>query len=184
MRQSTLLCALLLTTVAVQAAPSKNAPADQYFGKFKMSTLRIRYEIMQLRSHYESHKLLPEEARHLATLDENAYYAWADGYPHDDWLPSAGLLIAQFYEELPGSDARNRAIRALIYVKTHFPKTTYGQKAAAELHRGVALRPDPAWAAQMRAARLPQPSPETSGSPMLSPPPAASPDARRVASPG
>jgi hypothetical protein len=155
--------ALASVLLTVAANVSGNAPADRYFGKLGMSALRIRYEILQLRPRYETHKLLPEEAVHLAILDESAFYAWAASYPHDAWLASTGYMLAQLYEELPGSDARTRAVRALTYVKAHFPTTTYAKEAAAALHRGIPIRPDPAWAVAMRAARAtPTPSPATS----------------------
>jgi hypothetical protein len=159
---------MLPLLLAITCAIAGNAPADRYFGKLKMSAVRIRYEVMQLRPRYETHKLLPEETLHLAILDEDAFYAWAETYPNDTWLASSGYLLAQLFEELPGSDARSRAIRALTYVKTRFPHTTYGQKAAATLSRGVPVRQDPAWAAAMRASRAspsPNPSLESSAPP-------------------
>jgi hypothetical protein len=173
--------AVLLLVLTLGA--SSDAPADQYFGRLKMSSLRIRYEIMQLRPRYETHALLPEEASHLLVLDEDAFYAWAAAYPKDAWLASTGYLLAQLFAELPGSDARDRAVRAYTYVKVHFPATTYGKQSAAVLHRGVAVRPDPAWAAAVRAARAatpsPSPSPSTTASPshapVGSPAPSASP---------
>jgi hypothetical protein len=159
---------------------SVDAPADQYFGKLGVSTLRIRYEIMQLRPRYETHRLLPEEAEHLLVLDENAFYAWAAAYPKDAWLASTGYMLAQLFAELPGGDARDRAVRAYAYVKSHFPSTTYGKQSAAALHRGVPVRPDPDWAAAARAARA-SPSPSPSASP--SAPPSASPAASAPPSP-
>lgn len=170
------LVALLTLLIASAQGVSGEAPADRYFGKLKMSALRIRYEIMQLRPRYETHKLLPEETLHLAELDEDAFYAWAASYPHDAWLASTGYLLAQLYEELPGPQARDHAVRSLTYVESHFPHTTYGKEAAAALHHGVPVRPDPAWAAAMRAAKAslaPSPRPSTS----VSPSPAASPTA-------
>ena len=137
-----------------------------------MSALRIRYEILQLQPRYETHKLLPEEAEHLATLDEDAFYAWAASYPHDAWLASTGYMLAQLYEELPGSDARKRAVRALTFVKAHFPNTTYSKEAVAALHHGIPTRPDPQWAIAMRAARVtpaPSPTPRSSAGPSATP---------------
>ncbi len=166
------LFALIAMLLASTQAASVDAPADRYFGELKMSALRIRYEIMQLRPRYETHKLLPEDTLHLAALDEDAFYAWAGSYPRDTWLASTGYLLAQLYEELPGPDARNRAVRALTYVNAHFPKTTYGKEAAAALHRGVPVRPDPAWAAAMRAAKASTPVPSPRGS--ISPSPRGS----------
>jgi hypothetical protein len=164
--------ALVAFLLAAVANVSGNAPADRYFGKLEMSALRIRYEILQLRPRYETHKLLPEEAEHLAILDEDAFYAWAASYPLDAWLASTGYMLAQFYEELPGSDARKQAVRALSYVKAHFPKTTYAKEAVAALHHGFPTRPDPAWAIAMRAARA---APTSSPTTLSSVPPSATP---------
>jgi hypothetical protein len=174
---------LAMLTAAAQAGTG-NAPADQYFGKMSMSTLRIRYEIMQLRPRYETHKLLPEEAQHLLVLDEGSFYAWAAAYPQDAWLASTGYMMAQLYEELPGTDARDRAIRALTYVKTHFPKTTYGKEAIAALHRGVPNQPDPAWAIAMRAQRAtPTPAASSQASAVPSSQPSALPSTQPSALP-
>ena len=168
----------LLLLVLGQGA-SSDAPADQYFGQLKVSALRVRYEIMQLRPRYETHKLLPEEAAHLLVLDENAFYAWAAACPKDSWLASTGYMLAQLFAELPGSDARDRAVRAFTYVKTHFPTTSYGKESVAALHKGVAVKPDPAWAVALRAERAtppptatPAPSPAPSSG--TSPAPSAS----------
>lgn len=170
---ATLLLALL--TIAASGAFG-NAPADRYFGRLKMSALRIRYEIMQVRARYESHKLLPEEAEHLLDLDADAFYAWAKAYPHDTWLASSGYLLAGLYAELPGNAARASANQAYKFVAAGFRSTSYGQKSVAVLHRGgVPLRPDPAWAQGMRAARVtPSPSPAPSTAPSASANPASS----------
>jgi hypothetical protein len=163
---------LILLLLATSQGASVDAPADQYFGRLGVSTLRIRYEIMQVRPRYETHKLLPEEAAHLLVLDEDAFYAWAAAYPRDSWLASTGYLMAQLFAELPGSDARDRAVRAYRYVVAHFPTTSYGKESAAALHRGVPVRADPAWATAMRDARAtasPSPAPVLPASPAPSP---------------
>ncbi len=131
---------LLLAQLAVAA------PADRYFGKLKMSTLRIRYEIMQLKQRYETHQLLPDQAEHLLLLTEDAFDEWARLYPTDPWLPSTGYDMALLYEELPGTVARDHAVALLVYVKTHFPKTSYARESRDQLHRGVPTKPRPSWA--------------------------------------
>jgi hypothetical protein len=171
----------LLLLVLGQGA-SSDAPADQYFGQLKVSALRIRYEIMQLRPRYETHKLLPEEASHLLVLDENAFYAWGAAYPKDAWLASTGYMLAQLFAELPGTDARYRAIRAFTYVKSHFPTTTYGKESATALHKGVAVKPDSAWAVALRAERA-TPPPTASPSPAPSSGASAAPTAGASATP-
>jgi hypothetical protein len=163
MKRFALLAAVVLATLG-----STTAPADEYFGKMKMSAIRIRYDFMQLQPRYEKHQLLPEEADHLATLAEDAYYAWAAKYPKDPWLASTGYLMARIFAELPGTDARDRAVHAYTYVKSHFPNTTYAKESVAALHRGVPVRPDPSWAVAMRAAQ-PSPSPSSTSSPSPAP---------------
>jgi hypothetical protein len=158
-----ILALLVSLSPLIAAVSSTNAPLDQYFGKLKMSAVRIRYEIMQLRPRYETHKLLPEETEHLLDLDANAFYAWAAAYPKDNWLASTGYMLGNLYAELPGTAARDAAVQAYTFVKTRFPKTTYAKQSVALLHRGIPVRPDPAWAVAMRASRAAAASPAPSG---------------------
>jgi hypothetical protein len=151
--------ALTLLALTLAAASSDNAPADRYFGRLRMSALRIRYEIAQLKSRYDNHKLLPENASHLAGLTGEAYYDWAGRYPKDGWLASTGINLAHLYEDLPGASARSSAMKALTFVRSHFGNTRYSKQAAAELGRGIATKPDPLWAIKMRATPTPSPRP-------------------------
>ncbi len=144
------------------------APGDQYFGKLKMSALRIRYETMQLKKRYENHDLLPEQAEHLLLLTEDAFHQWARLYPKDPWLASTGFAIAELYTELPGTLARNRAVTLFVFVKSNFPASSYAHQSREVLHRGVPTKPEPAWA-------IATPSPSPSPTPSVGPSPAPSP---------
>src|SRR5437660_9143559 len=145
------MAALLLLSLTLAASPSDNAPADKYFGRLRMSALRIRYEIAQLKSRYDNHTLLPENAMHLAGLTAEAYYDWAGRYPKDGWLGSTGVNLAHLYEDLPGSSARSAALKALTFVKSHVSSTNYSKQAATELRRRIVVKTDPLWAIKMRA---------------------------------
>lgn len=160
------LSALLLIATLTHAAP-----ADRYFGKLKMSALRIRYEITQLKTDYEYHRRMPGDVLHLLAFTEDAYYQWAAAYPKDSWLPSTGYNLAKLFEELPGYGARDGAVRALTYVRTHFKNTRYSKASLADLKRGIPVRPEPAWAVPAT------PSPAPSGTPSSSPIPSPTPDA-------
>jgi hypothetical protein len=166
--------------VLLAQASSGNAPGDVYFGELNMSTLRIRYETMQLKKRYETHQLLPEQAEHLLVFTDDAYMDWAHRYPKDAWLPSTGFLIAQLYEELPGATARARAVALLKYVARDFPQSPYAQKSRVQLHHGVATKPYPAWA---RPTPTPSPSPAPSPSSATSASPTPSPDRSEESSP-
>lgn len=157
----------LAVALLVAAAVATGAPTDQYFGKQKMSTLRIRYEIVSIRDRYETHQILPEDALHLALLTQDAFEDWSRKYPKDDWLASTAYNFAKLYEELPGTQARDRAVALLVYVKSKFPTTKYAAQSRDALHHGVPVRPDAAWAVQRRAA-TPSPSPSASTPPSSS----------------
>jgi len=173
---------LLASVVLLAQLASTNAPGDEYFGRLKMSALRVRYETMQLKSRYEGHRLLPEQTEHLLLLTENSFDQWAARYPKDRWLASTGFLIASLYAELPGSVAREHAVMLYVFVKSHFPDSSYAASSRAALHRGVPTKADPSWAKEMRAAS-PSASPAASPSAVPSAAPSASPSAAPRGSP-
>jgi len=149
---------LIALGLTLAQAAMTSAPGDRYFGKLKMSALRIRYETMQLKKRYENHELLPDQTMHLVLLTDDAFRQWAQQYPKDAWLPSTGYALAHLYEELPGSQARDRAVTILIYVTSHFPRTPYAARSRDQLHRGVAVKPNPAWAHPSPQASSPAPA--------------------------
>jgi hypothetical protein len=161
-----------LTTILILAILSKAAPADRYFGKLKMSALRVRYEIAQLKTDYEYHRRMPDDVLHLLSYTEDAYYQWAAAYPKDGWLASTGYNLARLFEELPGYGARDSAVRALQFVRTHFKNTRYSKLSVAELAHGVSAKPEPAWA--VRATPTPSASVIPSATPSSSPSPSPS----------
>ena len=132
-----------------------------------MSSLRVRYEVMQLKARYETHRLLPNEVEHLLLFAEDALHDWAAHYPKDPWLASTAFELAQLYAELPGTTARDHAVALFDYVTSQFPTTSYARKSRAQLHRGLAIKPLPAWAI------TPSPSPVASPKPTVPPPSAA-----------
>ena len=169
-----LTCVILLSQLVFT-----NAPADEYSGKLKMSGLRVRYETMQLKKRYETHQLLPEQTEHLLLLTEDSFDQWAARYPKDRWLASTGFLIATLYAELPGTVAREHGVTLYVFVKSHFPDSSYAASSRAALHRGVPTKADPPWAKEMRAtspSASPAVSPSASPavSPSASPPPSPS----------
>lgn len=129
-----------------------------------MSALRIRFEITQLKIDYEYHKRTPDDVLHLLYFTEDAYYKWAAAYPKDSWLASTGYNLAKLFEELPGSGARDSAVRALAFVRTHCKNTRYSKESVADLQRGVPVKPEPAWAAAV-ATPSGSPSPAPTATP-------------------
>lgn len=132
-----------------------------------MSALRIRYETMQLKKRFENHDLLPDQTLHLVLFTQDAFDEWARLYPKDPWLASTGYNLAQLYEELPGTLARDHAVALLIYVKSHFQSTPYARQSRDQLHRGIRAKPEPAWASTPSAMPAVTPAPSPSRSPIF-----------------
>jgi hypothetical protein len=174
--------ALLAVSILLAQLGATTAPADRYFGKLKMSALRIRYETMQLKRRYETHELLPDQTLHFLLLTEDAFRDWARNYPKDPWLASTGYAMAQLYGELPGTLARDRAVSLFVYVKSSFPKTSYARESRDQLHRGVAVKPVPAWA-QVTPSLAPASVPSPAGSAVPSPSATPYRRVRRMAAP-
>lgn len=122
------------------------APADEYFGRQKISVIAIRHQIFSLKDDLHHGRKRPDYIEHGAdTLDE-AFTDWARRFPRDAWLPRTGWELATLYEELPGGDARARAVSLLGFVKSHYGGSVFAQDSAKDLARGVGVRAWPKWA--------------------------------------
>ena len=151
------------------------APADEYFGRLKLSPFGIRHKIFALKDDLHHARFHPDSIQHDALLIEDALRDWFARYPDDPWLPATAWNLATLYEELPGSDAQSRAVTALRFVHDSFSDTPYAQYAAKDLGRGVGVRPWPHWAGSPPSVT--QSSSTQSAAPTASPHPSASPRA-------
>lgn len=114
------------------------APADEYFGKMKMSILGIRNEIhdLTLRIGWEPAKA---ESAFLsqALLTEDALDDWSRKYPTDPWVPRAYFMLERMYSVVHWSNTYNEhAKHIMAYLHTRYAKTWYGKQATRELAKG------------------------------------------------
>ena len=95
MRTSIFCLSLSLASLGTLVAPpppaaaySRVAPADEYFGRLKMSILGIRNQLrdLEVRSSYRygNRRALMGEAAFI----EDAMRDWTAKYPGDPWIPS------------------------------------------------------------------------------------------------
>lgn len=161
--------ALSLATLGALALPSSNgiaargpvalsdlAPADEYFGRQRLSPLGIRHTIFSLKDDLHKARRRPDVIAHDADLVRDAIDDWTQRFPRDSWLPATVWNLATLYEELPGVDARGHAVELLQEVRDRFADSPFAQTASRDLIRGVGVRPWPHWAAS--AAPAPAPS--------------------------
>ena len=84
---ATAMMLIAFATTAAQASMRDLAPADQYFGRMKMSVLGIRNELngLERRAVAGDHNVASMSGK-LALVDD-AMRDWRAHYPRDTWLP-------------------------------------------------------------------------------------------------
>ncbi|HZT12712.1 MAG TPA: hypothetical protein VFA29_07910, partial [Candidatus Baltobacteraceae bacterium] len=105
------------------------APADEYFGRQKLSPLGIRHEVLTLKDDLHHAREHPDAIEHKAELVEEAIDDWAERYPNDTWIASATWQLGTLFEELPGKDAHEHAIVVLELVRDKFAASPFAENA-------------------------------------------------------
>jgi hypothetical protein len=123
---------------ALAAAAVKVAPADEYFGRMKMSILGITNSIKDtgLREGYD-----PANAAkyfNSLALTEDALEDWAQKYPQDSWIPRRAYDLSHDFWKMhtPAADAQAQRCRTLLF--RHFPHNRWAVVAGRETAASVA----------------------------------------------
>jgi hypothetical protein len=141
-----LLFALALSCVAAPAfadttthptTKSAVAPADEYFGRLKMSVLGIANVIKDMRLRVEADgERTPSIFSSLAMV-EDAIRDWEVKYPRDSWIPRNLLALEVAYLHASGDRAYAMAIRTEAWLRRDFPRSQYAQTGHTELTRAA-----------------------------------------------
>ena len=114
------------------SAPAKVAPADEYFGRMKMSILGITNMIKDtgLREGFD-----PANASkyyNALSLTEAALEDWAGKYPQDSWIPSRAYNLSHEFwlMHTPDADAQAQRCRAILF--RQFPHNRFAVIARSE----------------------------------------------------
>ncbi|HTD32805.1 MAG TPA: hypothetical protein VK665_04020 [Candidatus Elarobacter sp.] len=148
------------TKTAAKTAPAKNgkkvakaaprckvAPADEYFGKLKMSILGIRNTIKDqgLKVDYE-----PDKAAatfNAIALTEDAIHDWQRKYPCDGWIPGTLYALQHYYGKIHTDDGVKHVHATFAWLRHDFPKSSFVQLARREDGQASAAPPAPPVAA-------------------------------------
>jgi hypothetical protein len=125
----------------------KVAPADEYFGRLKLSILGIRNTIkdMGLKADADPAHAVGSVMGAVA-LTEDAMHDWEKKYPADSWIPPAILSLERLYAKVDSDEARTHAKLAMVWLVHDYPKSApakIGQKELAENLVGVKPVPGP-----------------------------------------
>ena len=112
--------------------PPAQAPADEYFGRYKLSSLSVRTAIYDMTVEGDSPLALPLQVGRIAAV-ESALPEWADKYPHDPWLPSAMIKFSTFLMTKQEAEYDRAAFALLSYLKWVYPQTWYARYAERKL---------------------------------------------------
>lgn len=109
------------------------APADEYFGRMKMSILGIGNQLrdLDLRLRYSPEK--GADVLGSAAFVEDALHDWEHKYPTDPWLPKDVYKLAHLYANVHTNDGRRHASSALHWLMVRYGGTHYGRLARTEL---------------------------------------------------
>ena len=104
----TFVFALFVAAAALQSTPAfaasrhtvRLAPADEYFGRQKMSILEIgnRLRDVTARAGYQGRSA--GDLLHTASMAEDAMRDWQRKYPGDPWLRKDRQVLAHIYKLL------------------------------------------------------------------------------------
>lgn len=116
------------------------APADEYFGRLKMSILGIRNQLhdLSLRLAFAPDK--SEDVLGSAAMVEDAMRDWEHKYPADPWLPKSVYELTSLYANVHTAHGHTNASRCLRWLLGRYGRTRYGALARAQIRPSVGLR--------------------------------------------
>ncbi len=120
----------------------KVAPADEYFGKLKMSILGIRNTIKDqgLRVDVDPDKA-PSTLGSMA-LTEDAMHDWQHKYPCDSWIPGTIYALQHFYGKIHTREGVKHVHATFAWLRHDFPRN--GLVSVALKENGEATDAPPA----------------------------------------
>jgi hypothetical protein len=116
------------------------APADEYFGRLKMSILGIRNQLhdLELRLQFAPDK--SEDVLGSAATVEDAMRDWEHKYPADPWLPKSVYELTSLYANVHTPHGYSNATRCLRWLLGRYGRTRYGTIARGQIKPSVGLR--------------------------------------------
>lgn len=124
------------------------APADEYFGRLKLSILGVRNTLHDLGARADADPTRAVNVLGPAGLTEDAIHDWEHKYPHDTWIPPAILALERVYAKVDNDDARARTRAVMLWLVHDYPTSASGKLGKTELAQGlVGVKPSPSPAA-------------------------------------
>ena len=86
--------------VSIAQQIARLAPADEYFGRLKMSILGIRNRISELENETTDPAFETEHVNWKLAMVEDAIADWKSKYPDDPWIPRFRTRLGVVYARI------------------------------------------------------------------------------------
>jgi hypothetical protein len=102
--------------VNVSAHHGAKAPADEYFGRLKMSILGVRNVVYDIDARADSaSEDIAANFCHKLILAEDSLRDWQAKYPDDTWVPKFGYAMLKDYETIDSDMVADESHAASIH---------------------------------------------------------------------
>jgi len=118
-------------TVA-RAPKCKVAPADEYFGKLKLSILGIRNTIKDQGLKVDVDPDRADSTFNAIALTEDAIRDWEHKYPCDSWIPGSIFALEHFYTKIHTADGVRHVHATFAWLSHDYPRHKLIASARAE----------------------------------------------------
>lgn len=115
-----------------------SAPADEYFGRMKLSFLGIDNTFRDQAIRAGDHSVNPTVTGPVGWA-EDALHAWEQKYAKDPQLARTYYLAFLVDSKIWLVDFQQRATRYLVSLSQKFPHTFFGKQAKADLAKGMTI---------------------------------------------
>jgi hypothetical protein len=133
-------------TVAKSPPKCRVAPADEYFGKLKMSILGIRNTIKDQGLKVDVDPAKAPTTANAIALTEDAIHDWQHKYPCDTWLPGTLLGLERFYLKIHTDDGVKHVHATFAWLRHDYPRSNVVQVARREDGQATVVPTSPAMA--------------------------------------
>jgi hypothetical protein len=125
----------------VARAKCKVAPADEYFGKLKLSILGIRNTIKDQGLKVDGDPDKAGSTFNAIALTEDAIHDWEHKYPCDTWIPGSIFALEHFYTKIHTADGVRHVHATFAWLTHDYPKHRIIADARAEDGSATATSP-------------------------------------------
>jgi hypothetical protein len=108
------------------------APADEYFGRLKMSILGIRNQLHDLDMKLQYTPEKSEDVIGSAAMVEDAIHDWEHKYPADPWLAKDVYELTALYARIDTDHGHRVAAHAMHWLLGRYGKTAYAAQAKTQ----------------------------------------------------